>query len=94
MICGALLFLLGNVHSYDVVVLYGVLGVLFLARAISGDLPWGQAALRYAVLALLGAPTVGWQYYVQSVDPTWAAKYLAPKASPRSAAISSATAWC
>jgi hypothetical protein len=82
LICGALLFLLGNVHTYDVVVLYGVLGVLFLARALTGDLPWGRAGARYAVLALMGAPTVAWQYYVQSVDPIWAAKYLVPKTSP------------
>ena len=82
LICGALLFVLGNVHSYDVVVLYAVLGVLFLAQALRGRLPWGQAVGRYAVLLLMGAPTVAWQYYVQSVDPIWAAKYLSPKLSP------------
>jgi hypothetical protein len=98
LICGALLFLLGNVHSYDVVILYALLGVLFLARAISGypfspplpqgeggrgvRLPWPQAVARYATLAVMGAPTIAWQYYVQKTDPIWAAKYLVPKTSP------------
>jgi hypothetical protein len=30
----------------------------------------------------MGAPAVAWQYYVQAVDPIWAAKYLSPKLSP------------
>ncbi len=80
--CGALLFLLGNVHTYDVVVLYAVLGLFFLARAATRELAWGQATARYAVLLLTGVPTVAWQYYVQSVDPIWAIKYLVPKTSP------------
>ncbi len=82
LITGALLLLLGNVHSYDVVVLYALLGVLFLARAFTRTLPWPQALARYAVLGLMGLPTLAWQYYVQSVDAIWAAKYLIPKTSP------------
>lgn len=82
LVCGGLLFLLGNVHTYDVIGVYLVLLLWFGLEGLRRRLSWGQAAARYALIAALGLPTVLWQYHVQSIDPTWAAKYAVPKTSP------------
>ncbi|HEY3397147.1 MAG TPA: hypothetical protein VGM19_05740 [Armatimonadota bacterium] len=81
-ICGLLLLVLGNVHSYDVIVLYLLVAAWLVFAAARGQLPWGAAVGRYALIGLLGAPSMLWQYHVQTVDPTWAAKYAVAKASP------------
>ncbi len=82
LVCGGLLFLLGNVHTYDVIAVYLVLLLWFAGQGLSRRLPWRQAVAKYALVAIVGLPTVLWQYHVQTVDPTWAAKYAVPKASP------------
>ena len=81
-VCGLLLLLLGNVHTYDVLVVYAVLLLWMAGQALRRTLSWPQAGGRYALLAVLGAPGVLWQEYVQRVDPIWAAKLVVPKASP------------
>lgn len=82
LICGFLLLLLGNIHTYDVLVVYVVLLLWFGAQALTRSLTWPQATGRYALIVLLSLPTIAWQYYVQLADPIWAAKGAVPKTSP------------
>lgn len=82
LICGLLLLLLGNIHTYNVLVVYVVLLLWFAVQALTRRLTWPQATGRYALIALLSLPTVAWQYHVQLVDPIWAAKGAVPKTSP------------
>ncbi len=78
---GVLLLILGNVHTYDVVVVYLVLFVWFVFAATQGVMTWRMAAARYAVVALLGLPGPLWTYYTISVDPAYAQKAASPTPS-------------
>ena len=75
-VCGLLLLVLGNVHTYDVVVAYPVLAAWFALAATRGDLSWRQAAGRYGLIALLGLPGPLWAAYTTHVDPAYRAKIM------------------
>lgn len=66
--------ILGNIHSYDVL---HVLGVVLLIR-ISADVMAGtfdrQAWYRLAVLVAMSIPTTAWVYYATRIDPLFAAR--------------------
>jgi len=71
---GILLLILGNVHTYDALVVYLVLCAWFVLVAFQGSITWWTAASRYAVIALLGLPGLLWAYYTMHVDPAYAQK--------------------
>ncbi len=81
-ICGALLLILGNIHSYDVFIAYSVLFVWFMIAAAKGRLQWSWAVARYAVIALLGAAAPLWAYYASHADPAYLVKVQTPTYSP------------
>ena len=80
--CGLALGLLANIHTYDIFVVAGTLGVLLLsalkARAVRSD--WAVATV--LLVALLSAPGWGWQLWVMHADPEYAAKAHTPTLSP------------
>jgi hypothetical protein len=81
-LCG---LVLGNVHTYDMIVLYGTIGVYWLVRLL---VPGGPGRHRWARLGMLPAfvglsiPTVLYQWWVIHVDPIYRAKAQTPTASP------------
>ncbi len=77
-ICGVLLLLLGNVHSYDVFVAYSAILVWFVLAAVGGRLSWRAATVRYAVIALLGAAAPLYAYWAARADPAYLAKVGTP----------------
>ncbi len=75
-VCGLVLLLLGNVHSYDIWIAYAALFVWLAISAAQGRLSWSQAATRYGLIVLLGLPGPLWGLYTARVDPAYRAKVL------------------
>jgi len=73
-VSGILLLILGNVHTYDALIVYLALFVWFVFVAVQGSITWRMAASRYAVIALLGLPGPLWAYYTMRLDPAYAQK--------------------
>ncbi len=80
-VCGLLLLVLGNVHSYDVFIAYLALLAWFMISAARGTLSWRTAAGRYALIALLGVASPLWAYYASHADPAYLAKVGTPTRS-------------
>ncbi|MFQ6098696.1 MAG: hypothetical protein ACE5O2_13295, partial [Armatimonadota bacterium] len=83
-LCG---LLLGNVHTYDMIVLYGVTGSYWVWRlVVPGDA--GEAGRTKARVGMfpafvaISAPTVIYQWYVIHADPVYRAKAETLTASP------------
>ncbi len=74
LICGLLLLLLGNIHSYDVLIAYSALFVWFIIAAGNGRISWRVAVARYAVIGLLGLAAPVWAYYASHADPAYLEK--------------------
>lgn len=74
--CGLFLLVLGNVHTYDILVAYTVLLAWFGLAAIRRELSWRQAVGRYGLIALLGLPAPLWGVYTSHIDPAYRAKVL------------------
>ena len=75
-VCGLLLLVLGNVHTYDILIAYLVLLVWLGIAAGQGRLQWRQAVGRYALLVLIGLPGPLWGAYTAHVDPAYRAKIM------------------
>ena len=73
-VSGILLLILGNVHTYDALVVYLALFVWFVLVAVQGSITWRTAVSRYAVIALLGLPGPLWAYYAMRLDPAYSQK--------------------
>jgi len=78
---GMLLLILGNIHTYDVLIVYLVLFVWFVFVAVQGTITWRTAASRYAVIALLGLPGPRWAHYTMRLDPAYSQKAATPTSS-------------
>jgi len=81
LICGFLLLLLGNIHSYDVLIAYLALFVWFAVAAFTGRISWWVAAGRYAVIGLVGLAAPLWAYYASHTDPAYLEKVATPTRS-------------
>ena len=75
-ICGLLLLVLGNVHTYDILIAYLTLLIWFGVTAARGRLSGAQAAGRYGLIALMGLPAPLWGAYTAHVDPAYRAKVM------------------
>ena len=71
---GMLLLILGNVHTYDALIVYLALFVWFVLVVAQGTIAWRAAASRYAVITLLGLPGLLWAYYTMRLDPAYSQK--------------------
>ena len=76
LVCGVLLLVLGNIHTYDIVVAYPVLLTWFAITAARGGLSWPQAISRYGLIVLLSLPAPLWGAYTAHVDPAYRAKVM------------------
>ncbi len=74
--CGLLLLVLGNVHTYDILIAYLTLLVWFVIAAARGRLSWPQAVGRYGLIVLLGIPAPLWGIYTAHIDPAYRAKVM------------------
>ena len=81
LICGILLLILGNVHTYDALIVYLALFAWFAMVAVQGLITWRTAASRYAVIAVLGLPGPLWAYYTMRLDPAYSQKAATPTRS-------------
>ena len=77
-VSGILLLILGNVHTYDALIVYLALFAWFVVVAVQGAITWRTAASRYAVIAVLGLPGPLWAYYTMRLDPAYSQKAATP----------------
>jgi len=82
MATGALLLLIGNMHTYDVFVLHGALVVYALVMIRMGRLTWRDAALGYAIILAISAAAPVWAWWAARQDPSYQAKVETPTLSP------------
>lgn len=71
---GLLLLLLGNIHTYDILVVNLTLACWLLLGSLTRRWPWTRAALHYGLILLLSAASPAWQWHVMDADPVYRAK--------------------
>jgi hypothetical protein len=80
--CGLALLVLGNVHTYDIFVVFGTLLVLVIAALVGRQVSARWAALAALLILLLSAPGWGWMAYTIHADPEYATKAATKTLSP------------
>ncbi len=75
---GVLLLVLGNVHTYDILVVNLTLVLWMALGALTQRWSWKRAAGHYAIILLLSLPSVAWQWHVMDADPVYRAKAETP----------------
>jgi len=87
---GVCALLLGNIHSYDVLILNPVWVVYLLALSARPDLArtawpgWRRSAAwrRYVVMGFISCPSVAYQWWTLQNEPVFKARALVPTLSP------------
>jgi len=75
---GMLLLVLGNIHTYDILVVNLTLVLWMILGALTQRWSWKRAAGHYAIILLLSAPSPAWQWHVMDADPVYRAKAETP----------------
>lgn len=79
---GLCLFLLGNIHTYDVVTI-GTIWLIYYSLFTVYDLPSALGRLWLSlVAAAIAAPAVAYQFWVYSIDPVYRLRANTPTPSP------------
>lgn len=71
---GLCALVLGNVHTYDVLIYGGVIGVYVVCAAAGKEAPWQQLARHAAIVFAAALPGPLWAAYTIYADPIYAAK--------------------
>jgi hypothetical protein len=77
-VAGLALLVLGNIHTYNVFAVHLALVLWIGLGAWRGGLGLRTALRQYAVIFVLGLPTVVWAVYAAQADPAFMAKGLTP----------------
>jgi hypothetical protein len=78
---GVLLLVLGNIHTYDILVVNLTLICWSLIGLAMRHWSWRRAALHYGIILLLSAAAPAWQWHVMAADPVYRAKAETPTLS-------------
>lgn len=73
---GALLLILGNVHTYDIFPVHAALGLWIIFGLSTRRYSLKDAATTYATIFLIALPAPLWSYWAANQDPAYMAKAL------------------